>query len=68
LRYNVSTPWATMDGDWEAGPLYAGASVELIHSVEPASQLLAQIDAEAETILRQSTSYLLEESSKPTRL
>jgi nitronate monooxygenase len=30
LRYNVSAPWASMEGDWEAGPHYAGASAALV--------------------------------------
>lgn len=58
LRYNVATPWATMDGDWEAGPLYAGLSATLIQAVKPVGELLAQIDDEAETALRRNMSYL----------
>ncbi|MDI1266010.1 MAG: nitronate monooxygenase [bacterium] len=58
LRYNVSTPWATMDGDWEAGPLYAGTSASLIPSIEPVGRILARIDAEAESALRTGVGYL----------
>lgn len=58
LRYNVATPWATMDGDWEAGPLYAGMSATLIQAVKPVGELLAEIDDEAETALRRNVSYL----------
>ena len=58
LRYNVATPWATMDGDWEAGPLYAGLSATLIQAVKPVGELLAQIDDEAENALRKNVSYL----------
>jgi len=58
LRYNVSTPWETMDGDWEAGPLYAGTSAALINAIEPVGSLLARISAEAEAALRQGTGRL----------
>jgi nitronate monooxygenase len=46
-RYDVSTPWEGMDGDWEAGPLYAGTSAALIGAVEPVSAILERIAAEA---------------------
>jgi nitronate monooxygenase len=52
LRYNVSTPWASMEGDWEAGPHYAGASAALINEVEPIAYILSRIEAEAEATLR----------------
>jgi nitronate monooxygenase len=52
LRYNVSTPWAGMEGDWEAGPLYAGLSTGLIRSVEPVGTVLHQIAADAEVALQ----------------
>jgi nitronate monooxygenase len=52
LRYNVSTPWESMDGDWEAGPHYAGTSAALVHSVEPIADILSRIEADAEAALR----------------
>jgi nitronate monooxygenase len=58
LRYNVQTPWETMDGDWEAGPLYAGTSAALITAVEPVGQLLTRTAAEAEAALRRNADYL----------
>ena len=58
LRYNVSAPWDSMDGDWEAGPLYAGTSAALITSIEPVGQLLARINTEAEAALRRNIDYL----------
>jgi len=51
LRYNVSTPWASMEGDWEAGPHYAGASAALVHQVEPVGHILSRIEADAEATL-----------------
>ena len=58
LRYNVSPPWETMDGDWEAGPLYAGTSAALITAIEPVGELLARTGAEAEAILRRNIEYV----------
>jgi nitronate monooxygenase len=58
LRCNVSAPWETMDGDWEAGPLYSGTSAALINSVEPVGQLLARTSAESEAALRRSIDHL----------
>jgi nitronate monooxygenase len=52
LRYNVSTPWAGMEGDWEAGPLYAGTSAALIGAVESVATILQRTSAEAELALR----------------
>ena len=50
-RYNVSTPWEGMEGDWEAAPLYAGTSAGLIHAIEPVSVILKRTATEAEQIL-----------------
>jgi nitronate monooxygenase len=54
LRYNVSTPWQSMDGDWEAGPLYAGTSAALVRTIEPVANILADTEAEAEIALRRA--------------
>ncbi|MBR0733173.1 nitronate monooxygenase [Bradyrhizobium japonicum] len=48
LRYDVAAPWATMEGEWEAGPLYAGASTQLVHQILPVDDILAGIVDEAE--------------------
>jgi nitronate monooxygenase len=58
LRYNVSAPWAGMEGDWEAGALYAGLSTGLITGIEPVGPLLQRIVAEAEAALKRSASYV----------
>jgi nitronate monooxygenase len=58
LRYSVATPWQSMDGDWEAGPLYAGTSAALVRSVEPVADLVARISTEAETALAQGCSRI----------
>jgi nitronate monooxygenase len=54
LRYDVSTPWEGMEGDWSAGPHYAGTSAALVHEVEPVHSILARIEAEAEAALRRA--------------
>jgi len=53
-RYNVSTPWEGMDGDWEAGPLYAGLSAALIGAVEPVSLILERTATDAALALKAS--------------
>jgi nitronate monooxygenase len=50
-RYDVAAPWDAMEGDWEAGPLYAGATVELVHDVRPVAQIVSEIEVEAEAAL-----------------
>ena len=52
LRYNAATPWDSMDGDWEAGPHYAGTSAALVPRVEPIADVLSRIEADAEAALR----------------
>ena len=52
LRYNAATPWDSMDGDWEAGPHYAGTSAALVRRVEPIADVLSRIEADAEAALR----------------
>ena len=54
LRYNAATPWDSMDGDWEAGPHYAGTSAALVRRVEPIADLLSRIEADAEAALRRA--------------
>jgi nitronate monooxygenase len=48
LRYNVTTPWATMNGSWEAGPLYAGQSAAVIREVLPVATILDRMMKEAQ--------------------
>jgi nitronate monooxygenase len=61
LRYDVAAPWATMDGDWEAGPLYAGASAQLVHEILPVEDIfngiIAQADHELTRVSRLQTVY-----------
>src|SRR5262249_30541442 len=55
LRYNVSTPWASMDGDWEVGPHYAGTSAALVHQLNQ-SPIFSRV-------LRPTLKRLLDESN-----
>jgi nitronate monooxygenase len=50
-RYDVAAPWDAMEGDWEASPLYAGTTVELVHEVQSVAQIVGEIEAKAETAL-----------------
>ena len=54
LRYNAATPWKSMEGDWEAGPHYAGTSAALVHAVEPVADILSRTEAEALAALRRA--------------
>jgi nitronate monooxygenase len=40
-----------MEGDWEAGPLYAGATVGLVHDVKSVEQIVREIEVTAEAAL-----------------
>jgi nitronate monooxygenase len=40
-----------MEGDWEASPLYAGATVELIHDVKSVAEIVGEIEATAQAAL-----------------
>ncbi|OUL90597.1 hypothetical protein CA603_16875, partial [Paraburkholderia hospita] len=50
-RYDVAAAWDAMEGDWEASPLYAGATVELIHDVKSVAEIVGEIEATAEAAL-----------------
>jgi nitronate monooxygenase len=50
-RYDVAAAWDAMEGDWEASPLYAGATVQLVNDVKSVDQIVRDIEAEAEATL-----------------
>jgi nitronate monooxygenase len=52
LRYSAAVPWNSMDGDWEAGPHYAGTSAALVHKVEPIAEILSRIESDAKDALK----------------
>jgi nitronate monooxygenase len=52
LRYSAAVPWDSMDGDWEAGPHYAGTSAALVHKVEPIAEILSHIESDAKNVLK----------------
>ena len=41
-----------MEGDWEAGPLYAGYTCALIRDVEPVGEILSRMVRNASHALR----------------
>ena len=45
----MATPW--FDGDLEYAPLWAGESVELVHEILPAGEVVRRIAAEADEVL-----------------
>jgi NAD(P)H-dependent flavin oxidoreductase YrpB (nitropropane dioxygenase family) len=45
----MATPW--FDGDLEYAPLWAGESVELVHEILPAGEVVRRISAEADEVL-----------------
>ena len=51
LRYDVSTPWEGMQGDWEAGALYAGLSAALVRDVRPVAAVLRDIAAPGDMVI-----------------
>ncbi len=52
LRYRGSTPRADITGDVEAMSLWAGQSVGLVKTVQPAAEIVREINDGARTILR----------------
>jgi nitronate monooxygenase len=56
-RYDVAAPWDAMEGDWEASPLYAGATVELIHDVKSVAEIVGEIEATAEAAFHQIANF-----------
>lgn len=51
---------AAKEGDWENGTFMAGQSAGLVNDIKPARQILEEIMAEAETVLRQCTALIRE--------
>jgi NAD(P)H-dependent flavin oxidoreductase YrpB (nitropropane dioxygenase family) len=45
----MMTPW--FEGDVELGPLWAGESVELVHDIRPAGEIVREIAREADEVL-----------------
>jgi NAD(P)H-dependent flavin oxidoreductase YrpB (nitropropane dioxygenase family) len=51
VRYRPSTPAADTEGDIDAMALYAGQSAALVHKVQPAAEIVREINSEAQAIL-----------------
>jgi NAD(P)H-dependent flavin oxidoreductase YrpB (nitropropane dioxygenase family) len=52
VRYRSYTPAADADGDIDALSLWAGQSVGQVHKIQPAAEIVREIDSEARSILR----------------
>jgi nitronate monooxygenase len=52
-RYDVAAAWDAMEGDWEASPLYAGTTIELIRDVKAVADIVGEIEATAQAALDQ---------------
>ncbi|SOE54256.1 NAD(P)H-dependent flavin oxidoreductase YrpB, nitropropane dioxygenase family [Burkholderia sp. OK233] len=50
-RYNAAAAWEAMEGDWEASPLYAGTTIDLIHDVKSVAEIVGEIEATAKAAL-----------------
>jgi nitronate monooxygenase len=50
-RYDVAAAWDAMEGDWEASPLYAGATVGLVHDVKSVAEIVGEIEVTAQAAL-----------------
>jgi nitronate monooxygenase len=50
-RYDAAAAWDAMEGDWEASPLYAGTSIDLIHEVKSVAEIVGEIEATAQASL-----------------
>ena len=51
VRYRSYTPAADADGDIDALSLWAGQSVALVHKIQPAAEIVREINSEARAIL-----------------
>jgi NAD(P)H-dependent flavin oxidoreductase YrpB (nitropropane dioxygenase family) len=51
VRYRSYTPAADADGDIDALSLWAGQSVGVVHKIQPAAEIVREIDSEARSIL-----------------
>lgn len=52
MRYQSYTPGAGTEGEIEELPMWAGQSVGLVSKLQPAAEIIREIVAEADTILR----------------
>jgi len=50
-RYDVAAAWDAMEGDWEASPLYAGTTIELIRDVKSVAEIVEDIETTAQAAL-----------------
>lgn len=58
VRYRSYTPASDAEGDIDALPLWAGQSVALVNRVQPAADIVREIEAEARAVLETLVSTL----------
>jgi NAD(P)H-dependent flavin oxidoreductase YrpB (nitropropane dioxygenase family) len=51
VRYRSYTPAADAEGDIDALSLWAGQGAALVHKIQPAAEIVREIDSEADAIL-----------------
>ena len=64
FRYDVSAPWAGINGKWEPMALYAGNSAQLVDSVLPVRQIIDMTISNACAALRRASCSLSMRPSK----
>jgi len=47
VRYHIGSATTGFKGDWAATPMYAGASAQLVHSVKPVADIIAELIRDA---------------------
>jgi nitronate monooxygenase len=50
-RYDAAAAWDAMEGDWEASPLYAGTTIELIRDVKSVAEIVGEMEVTAQAAL-----------------
>ena len=51
MKYSVTSPTNSFEGDIEELPFYAGMSVSLVHEILPAGEIVKRIAAEAREVI-----------------
>jgi nitronate monooxygenase len=56
-RYSPVSPVIDIEGDIEAMAMWAGQSIGLVHQVQPAGEIVREVNAEAEAVLNRLSSH-----------
>jgi NAD(P)H-dependent flavin oxidoreductase YrpB (nitropropane dioxygenase family) len=55
-RYHIFMPLEGLEGDMEYAALYAGQSCALVHRIEPAARIVAELAKDARAVLQSKLS------------